>query len=162
RTIAVAIGAEFKGSLADAMAGDNILGYSIEGIRCAFRRHAKPCISGEKAMASNKRDGELFRQYVNSLVQSPRNRFRMRDCDSLDRYTMVAALACNDLDDVWFSEKQFTILGEMALTMYDAVAFYKHRSEGEIHNTFAYMSEDLRVKAFWREVLWALDATSAR
>ncbi|KAJ7503338.1 hypothetical protein B0H11DRAFT_1906389 [Mycena galericulata] len=48
--------------------------------------------------------------------------------------------------------------------MYDAVAFYKHRAEGEVHNTFAYVPEDLRVKAFrqCREVLWALDATSAR
>ncbi|KAJ7503336.1 hypothetical protein B0H11DRAFT_2357469 [Mycena galericulata] len=113
RTIAVATGAELKGSLVDVMAGDNFLGYSIEGILAALfegtSNHAYYAreyrcallIMGEKA--SNRRDGELFRQYANSLVQSPRNWCRMRDCDSLARYTLAAALACNDLDDVWFS-----------------------------------------------------------
>lgn len=43
--------------------------------------------------------------------------------------------------------------------LYDAVAFYKHRSEGETNTTFAYMPPDLRLNAFRtaREVLWALD-----
>lgn len=47
----------------------------------------------------------------------------------------------------------------MGDVLYDAVAFYKHRSEGETNNTFAYMPTDLRLKAFHtaREVLWALD-----
>lgn len=47
----------------------------------------------------------------------------------------------------------------MGDVLYDAVAFYKHRSEGETNTTFAYMPPDLRLKAFHtaREVLWALD-----
>lgn len=51
-------------------------------------------------------------------------------------------------------------LCEIGDTMYDSVAFYKHRSEGETNSTFAYMPPDLRVQAFrqCREVLWALDA----
>ncbi|KAJ7843316.1 BcABA3 [Mycena olivaceomarginata] len=107
--------------------------------------------------ASNRRDSELFRRYVNSLAHSPKQWFRMRDCDALARFTIAAALACNDLDDVWLSEEQFDMLGEIGITLYDAVAFYKHRSEGETNSTFAYMPDDLRVKAFrqCREVLWA-------
>jgi hypothetical protein len=114
--------------------------------------------------ASNRRDSELFRRYVNSLAHSPKQWFRMRDCDALARFTIAAALACNDLDDVWLSEEQFDMLGEIGITLYDAVAFYKHRSEGETNSTFAYMPEDLRVKAFrqCREVLWALDVAWAR
>jgi hypothetical protein len=114
--------------------------------------------------ASNRRDGELFRRYVNALVQSPRHWFRMRDGDALARFTIAAALACNDLDDVWFSDEQFEILTEIGDTLYDAVAFFKHRSEGETNSTFAYMPPGLRVQAFHqcREMLWALDVAWAR
>lgn len=61
----------------------------------------------------------------------------MRDADALARFTIAAALACNDLDDVWLSEDQFELLTEIGDTCYDAVAFYKHRSEGETNSTFA-------------------------
>ncbi len=57
-------------------------------------------VTGDKA--SGRRDGEFFRRYVNSMSTSPRWWFRVRDCDSLARFTIAAALACNDLDDVWF------------------------------------------------------------
>ena len=52
----------------------------------------------------------------------------------------------------------------MGDVLYDAVAFYKHRSEGETNTTFAYMPPDLRLKAFHtaREVLWAFDVASRR
>lgn len=47
------------------------------------------------------------------------------------------------------------------MTMYDVAAFYKHRVEGETHNTFAYAREDLalRKECFHRcrELLWRLD-----
>lgn len=87
----------------------------------------------------------------------------MRDCDALVRYTMACALVSNDHDDVWFTEEQLQILSEIFITLYDAVAFFKHRSEGETNNTYAYMPENLRVKAYRqsREILWALDATWA-
>lgn len=45
-------------------------------------------------------------------------------------------------------------------SQYDAVSFFKHRSEGETNSTFAYAPADLRIAAYrqCREVLWALDA----
>jgi len=108
----------------------------------------------------DRRGGELFRRYVNALARSPRQWFRMRDGDALARFTIAAALACNDLDDVYFSDTEFEILTELADTLYDAVAFFKHRSEGETNSTFAYVPSELRIHAFHqaRETLWALDA----
>ncbi|KAF5352160.1 hypothetical protein D9758_009192 [Tetrapyrgos nigripes] len=174
RTIIIGIIAEFHGSLVDVAAGDNVLGYSLKGTLAALFEgtpgHEDMCrefrsfllITADKA--SGRRDGELFRRYVNALVQSPRHWFRMRDCDALARFTIAAALACNDLDDIWFTDDQFEMLSEIGDTLYDAVAFYKHRSEGEINNTFAYMPENLRINAFRRarETLWALDVAWAR
>ncbi|KAJ6489436.1 hypothetical protein DFH09DRAFT_1377516 [Mycena vulgaris] len=174
RVTVVGIVAEFKGSLVEVMKGDNILGYSLSGILTTlFRGTPKHedmarefrsfiLISADKS--SNRRNGELFRRYVNSLAQSPSCWFRLRDCDGLARFTIAASLACNDVYDLWFSEEQFGMLIEIAITMYDAVGFYKHRSEGEVHSTFAYMPHDMRVKAFrqCREVLWALDTAWAR
>jgi hypothetical protein len=71
------------------------------------------------------------RQTKPAIAKSPRQWFRMRDTDALIRYTIGAALACNDLDDVWYTEKQFEMLDELGATLYDGVAFFKHRSEGE-------------------------------
>jgi hypothetical protein len=87
----------------------------------------------------------------------------MLQCDALARFTIASALACIDLDDVYFSDTQFDILCEMGIVMYDGVAFSKHRSEGETNTTFAYMPQDIRIQAFrqCREVLWALDAAWA-
>ncbi|KAF7349846.1 Alpha-ionylideneethane synthase abl3 [Mycena venus] len=174
RIIVMGTIAEFKGSMVDVTAGDMILGYSLsstlatlfEGTPCHadMAREYRTFLLITADKASNRRDSELFRRYVNSLAQSPRQWFRMRDCDALARFTIAAALACNDLDDAWLSEEQFNMLGEIGITLYDAVAFYKHRSEGETNSTFAYMPDDLRVRAFrqCREVLWALDVAWAR
>lgn len=114
--------------------------------------------------ASDRRHGELFRQYVDALARSPRQWFRMRDADALARFTIASSLACNDLDTIWFTDAEFEILSEIGDTMYDAVAFYKHRSEGETNSTFAYMPQSARVEAFRvaRELLWALDVAWAR
>ncbi|KAF5339287.1 hypothetical protein D9758_013336 [Tetrapyrgos nigripes] len=56
------------------------------------------------------------------------------------------------------------MLTEIAVTLYDSVAFYKHRAEGEINSTFAYIPEDVRTDAFRRarETLWALDVAWTR
>jgi hypothetical protein len=74
---------------------------------------------------------------------------------------MAAALACNDFDDVWFSEDEFEILSD---TLYDAVAFHKHRAEGETNSTFAYAGNELRKECYRRcsEILWELDVAWAR
>jgi hypothetical protein len=99
---------------------------------------------------STRCDERLFRRYVSSLAQSSRQWFRVRDTDGLVHFVLAAALACCDLDDVWFTEDEFEILAEMVVTLYDsgAVAFYEHRAEGETHSTFAYMPVELRIKSF--------------
>lgn len=115
-------------------------------------------VSGDKS--SGRRHGEVFRHYVNVLAHSPTRWFRLRDTDALCRFTIAVALACSDLDDVWLTDEQFDLLAEIGDTMYDAISYFKHRSEGETNTTFAYAPADLRVAAYrqCREVLWALDA----
>lgn len=126
-------------------------------------REYRSCILISSDKASSRQHGELFRRYVNALAKSPRQWFRMRDADALARFTIAAALACNDLDSVWFTDDQFEILTEIGDTLYDAVAFFKHRCEGETNSTFAYVPMRLRVQAFQqcRELLWALDVAWA-
>ncbi|KAK1975069.1 BcABA3 [Colletotrichum cereale] len=174
RIIVMGIIAEFKGSLVDVTAGDDILGYSLDSTLAALfegtaghelmAREYKTFLLITADKSSGRRDGELFRRYVDALTLSPRHWFRLRDCDALARFTIASALACNDLDDVWYTDEQFEILTEMGDTLYDAVAFYKHRAEGETNSTFAYMPEDQRVTAFarCRETLWALDVAWSR
>ncbi|KAH7122020.1 hypothetical protein B0J13DRAFT_648154 [Dactylonectria estremocensis] len=174
RTIVMGIVAEFRGDLVDVTAGDNILGYSLDGTLAELfegtpghedmAREFKTFLLITSEKTSHRRDGELFRRYVNTLASSPKVWFRIRDCDALARFSIAAALACNDLDDVWYSDDELDILCEIGDTMYDAVAFYKHRSEGETNSTFAYVPEDARIQACHvaRELLWALDVAMAR
>lgn len=90
-------------------------------------------------------------RYVNLLGRSPNIWFRARDC---------AALCANDIDDPWFTEEQLQVLSEIGVTFYDTVAFFKHRAEGEVGNTFAYLDPELRGETHGRarEVLWSFDA----
>lgn len=88
RTIIIGIIAEFKGHMVDVSAGDDILGYNLQevldGLFQDTTGHEDMCreyrsfllITSEKT--SEKRNGELFRRYVNSLANSPRGWFRMR------------------------------------------------------------------------------------
>ncbi|MEU9243305.1 hypothetical protein [Streptomyces sp. NPDC048385] len=174
RIIAVATLAEVHGSLVDVTAGDQLLGYDLgELLETLFsgtpghRDMARECranllISAEKSSARH--GSELFRRYAHAVVRSPHDWIRIRDCDALARFTIAGALACNGLRDAWFSEDEFHILAGLGDTLYDAVAYYKHRAEGETNNTFAYAGAELRDDCFrrFREVLWALDATTAR
>jgi hypothetical protein len=174
RLFIIAYFTEFHGKTVDVLVSDNVLGYSVSGlldtlfqgtpIRENMAREFRCGLLVIAEKASNRRNGELFRRFANSLAQSPAQWFRMRDCDGLTRFAIIATLACNDVLDECFSQEQLEILSEIALTMYDAVAFYKHRSEGEVSNTFAYMPVDMRVKAFrqCREVVWALDVAWVR
>ena len=106
----------------------------------------------------------LFRRYSVALSKSPWQFFRMRDTDALARFTIGVALVCNDLDHIWFTNDQFDIMAEIGNTMYDGISYWKHRSEGEINSTFAYVPETKRVMAYHkcREALWALDVAWAR
>jgi len=88
RTIIIGIIAEFKGHMVDVSAGDEILGYDLQevldGVFKGTVGHELMCreyrtfllITSEKT--SEKRNGELFRRYVNSLATSPRWWFRLR------------------------------------------------------------------------------------
>ncbi|EMD88486.1 hypothetical protein COCC4DRAFT_45899 [Bipolaris maydis ATCC 48331] len=174
RTIVVGIIAEFRGSLIDVVYDDRILGYSLTEVLNALCGgtvgHAEMCreyrcfilISSQKS--SDQTNTMLFRRYSNALSKSPWQFFRMRDTDALARFTIGAALACNNLDHIWFTAEQFDIMAEIGNTMYDGVAYYKHRSEGEVNSTFAYVPESKRVSAFHkcREALWALDVAWAK
>ncbi|TLD10184.1 hypothetical protein PgNI_05380 [Pyricularia grisea] len=174
RTIIIGIIAEFRGELVDVAASDSIMGcYSLTAVLDALFegtpghqlmvREYKTFLLVTSEKTSNRRDSELFRRYVNGLATSPRHWFRMRDCDALARFSLAAALACNDIDNVFPTDEQFELLTEIGDTLYDAVAFYKHRSEGETNNTFAYVPADIRIQAFRvaREMLWALDVAYA-
>ncbi|PYH33917.1 ABA 3 protein [Aspergillus neoniger CBS 115656] len=170
--IIMGIIAEFQGTMIDVTAGSKILNLDPDEV-LAELFHGTPghldmareyktflFITSQKVSHAN---SELSRRYVNALVSSPQQWFRMRDCDALARFTIASALACNDLLDIWFTDAQYDILCEIGDTMYDAVAFYKHRSEGETNSTFAYMPEDHRIEAFHRarQVLWAIDLAMA-
>ncbi|EAT89295.1 hypothetical protein HBI56_025150 [Parastagonospora nodorum] len=173
RIIVIGTIAEFRGRLVDVMSGEDMLGYNLDEVLATLfmgtRGHAEMAreyrsfllITADKT--SDRREDRLFRRYVNALAHSPRQWFRLRDADALARFTIAAALACNDLDDMWFTEQQFEVLCEIGDTLYDAVAFFKHRSEGETNNTFQYSPSELRVPAVrrCREVLWALDCAWA-
>ncbi|KAM7204747.1 hypothetical protein V8F20_003531 [Naviculisporaceae sp. PSN 640] len=109
----------------------------------------------------DRKNSTLFYHYVSALAESPRSWFRIRDADALARFTAAAALTCNDVvsPHLWFNEAQWKILSELAVTLYDSVAFIKHRAEGETNSTFAYVPPSIRTEANRqaREVLWALD-----
>ncbi|MCS7483825.1 hypothetical protein ACFFQW_38450 [Umezawaea endophytica] len=174
RIIVIGIIAEFRGRLVDVTVDDNVLGYDLDELlaivfagtpgheEMAREYRSFLLITADKS--SGRHDSELFHRYVNALAHSPKNWFRLRDCDALARFTIAAALACNGLDDSWFSEEEFQILAELGDTLYDAVAYYKHRAEGETNSTFAYVGHEVRNESYrrYREVLWALDAASVQ
>ncbi|AEK46506.1 hypothetical protein RAM_40195 [Amycolatopsis mediterranei S699] len=174
RIIVIGIIAEFRGGLVDVAAGDNLLGYDLDELldtvfagtpgheEMAREYRTFLLITADKS--SERCNSELFRRYVNALTRSPKDWFRLRDSDALARFTIAAAMACNDITDTWFSEEEFQILTELGDTLYDAVAYYKHRAEGETNSTFAYVGHELRAESYrrCREALWALDVAWAR
>jgi len=174
RTIIIAIIAEFRGDLIPENGSKNVAGYDLDELLkilfCGTTMHEDMSrefksfllISTEKS--GNRLNSELFRRYLNAVVKSPQSWFRLRDCDALARYTIASALVCNDHNEDPFNEDQWQLIAELGDTLYDAVAFYKHRAEGETNNTFGYVGGDMRVESYrvYREVLWALDAAWAR
>ncbi|KAF2754940.1 hypothetical protein EJ05DRAFT_494378 [Pseudovirgaria hyperparasitica] len=157
RIIIMGVIAEFKGSLVDVTAGDNILGYNLQEV-------LDDLFAGTADYENMCREYRSFLLITADKSSNRRNGFRMRDADALARFTIASALACNDLDSVKLSDGEYEILTEIGDTLYDAVAFFKHRSEGETNSTFAYMPSDKRITAFHqaREVLWALDVALSR
>ncbi|KAL6173912.1 Molybdenum cofactor sulfurase [Exserohilum turcicum] len=173
RIIIIGIVAEYKGDMIDVAGSDEVLGYNLSCVLAQLfggtrihkdmAREFRCFLLVTSDKASSRGGGLLFRRYVAALAKSPRQWFRMRDTDALIRFTIGAALACNDLDNVWYSEEELEILDELGATLYDSVAFFKHRSEGETNSTFAYVPDSMRIHAFHqcREALWALDVAWA-
>ncbi|KAJ6786774.1 hypothetical protein PWT90_10765 [Aphanocladium album] len=173
RIIIIAIIAEFRGDLVDVAESDEILGYDIQDLidtifkgspgHTEMGRELRAFLLLTAEKSSARRGSVLFQRYVDSLATSAEDWLRMRDTDALARLTFIAALRCCDYDNVWFNEGEMKILAELGSVLYDAVAFFKHRAEGEIHETFAYAGPDIRAQAYhqYREVLWALDAAWA-
>ncbi|KAG9250655.1 uncharacterized protein F5Z01DRAFT_665596 [Emericellopsis atlantica] len=169
KTIVIAVFAEFRGDLIPQDGRSSILGYDLEGLldtlfhgtgmRNAMSREFRAFLLMSVEKSSMRLDSELFRRYLHALADSPESWFRLRDCDALVRFTIISALSCNQYKDPAFSEEQWCLIGEIGCTLYDAVAFYKHRAEGETNSTFAYFEADARVKLFklYRMLLWALD-----
>ncbi|KAB5585819.1 hypothetical protein GE09DRAFT_1277277 [Coniochaeta sp. 2T2.1] len=176
RLIIVGIVAEFNGSLVDISHSDAVLGYDLTALFAVLFPSSSPLCdamardyrtfiltTGEKT-TGRQSSSELFRRYASALAESPRTWFRIRDADAIVRFSLAAALACNDVtEEVWFADEQLQVLAEVGCTLYDAVAFYKHRAEGETNDTFAYVDPGLRAEAYRRarEVLWALDVAWA-
>ncbi|MGE7386273.1 hypothetical protein ACQKM2_12440 [Streptomyces sp. NPDC004126] len=173
RLCGVAVVAEVFGELVDVMSDGPVLGYDIDELLgilfggsalhddMAREYRASLLMSTEKS--SGRRDTELMRRYVDALAHSPRDWFRLRDCDGMFRFYIAAAIACDNSDD-WLSDEENSLIAEISDVLYDAVAFHKHRAEGEIHSTFAYADPELRTNAFraYREVLWAIDTAWSR
>ncbi|MFI5867308.1 hypothetical protein [Streptomyces sp. NPDC051546] len=171
---AIAIVAECSGDLLDIASEGPVLGYDLDELidtlfagtpgHESMAREFRGALLFMQEKTSGRRDTLLWHRYANALAYSPRDWFRIRDCDGLARFTMAAALACNDIDTDWPQEEEFRFLAELVLILYDTVAFYKHRAEGEICNTWAYADPSLRQEVYgqFREALWALDTAWSR
>ena len=174
RLTALTTVAEYRGGLVDV---DRILdpegvvlGYPVRrmlhelfagtGVEEEMALEYASSLWGMREKTSGRHSG-LYRHYIEALAASPAAYFRLRDCDAQVRLFIAAAVACNDLSPD-FSEAEYQAMAEIGMAMYDAVAFYKHRAEGEVCNAFAYCGPDLefRTAAFAaaRSTLWALDA----
>ncbi|WP_280465099.1 hypothetical protein [Nocardia brasiliensis] len=113
--------------------------------------------------ASDRRGSVLYLHYVDALANSAADYFRIRDCDAMIRFYIAAAIACNDSDN-WFTERENQTLAEIAVTLFDAISFYKHRAEAAVCNLFAYIDPELRAETYQvsRDILWSLDTNWAR
>ncbi|EHL02057.1 hypothetical protein M7I_2012 [Glarea lozoyensis 74030] len=118
RMIVVAVVAEFRGDLVDVMAGSDVLGYNLDDL-------VYTVFAGTPGEAGDLM-GREFRAFLLFTADKSGER---RSGELFRRLTLAAGLACNGLNDIWFTEEQFEILAEMSCCMYDAVAFFKHRSE---------------------------------
>lgn len=169
----IAIVAEVFGDLVDVLSDDRILGYDVDAlldtlfgdspVRESMAREYRASLLLMTEKSTGWRDTELMRRYVDALAHSPQDWFRLRDTDGMFRFYVAAAIACND-DNAWLTEDENRLLTEIGEVLYDAVAFHKHRAEGEIHNTFAYAGAEIRVDAYrsYRQVLWDLDTRWSR
>ncbi|PCD22281.1 hypothetical protein AU210_016071 [Fusarium oxysporum f. sp. radicis-cucumerinum] len=169
RTIIIAIVAEFRGDLIPKISSKSIIGYDVDELLNTLfggtsmledmSREFRTFLLMAAEKSRKQQDCELFGRYLNALAKSPQWWFRLRDCDTLARYTIASALACNGFREVPFDEEQLQLVAELSGTLYDAVAFYKHRAEGETNSTFGYVGSEMRVENYrdYQDILWVLD-----
>ncbi len=180
RIVIITVVAEFRGDLIDIVDNDrNILGYNLEvllatvfsglnpnvcrDLGCEIRNHL--LMSCEKT--DNRRTtSELFRRYANTPAIPPMHNFRLRDCGVLVRFTIAAALACNDLEYCYvaLSEHQLQIFGELGVVLYDGITYNKHhRAGGQVNRTFAFSdfeaNHQVHIHREYRKVLSAMDVS---
>ncbi|RAH54372.1 hypothetical protein BO85DRAFT_462063 [Aspergillus piperis CBS 112811] len=143
RLITISIISKFRGDLVDVVNNPRAIVLEFKSFLL---------VTSEKT-SHRRSNRKIFRRYMNALVSSPQQWFRMQDYNTLARFTITAGLAYT----------QYNILCKIGATMYDAVTFFKHQSEGETNSTFTYMPEDKRINTFHgvRQVLWALKVAMA-
>lgn len=173
RLVGIAVVAEYDGNLVDILADGPVLGFDLDeqlellfgsgAILDEMAREYRSSLLFMTEKSSQRRGSALFRRYADSLARDPADYLRIRDCDGLFRFYLAASIACNDSEN-WLTESENRCLGEMAVLLYDAAAFHKHRAEGEICNAFAYADPELRSMTYRinREILWALEPTWAK
>ncbi|MCC2280660.1 hypothetical protein LKL35_35450 [Streptomyces sp. ET3-23] len=174
RLLTINLVAEFRASAGDIAFGDLVCGYDIEEllgvvfgdtpVREEMSREYRGMLLLTAAKSGMSRHARLLSRLTEALANSPADYFRIRDCDFGSRFTFAGAMACNEVSGGWLSERENQILAEVAVGMYDAIAFHKHQAEGEICNVFAYSDPSLRPSVYrmYREALWALDTTWSR
>ncbi|KAK3347006.1 hypothetical protein B0T25DRAFT_613795 [Lasiosphaeria hispida] len=111
RLSVIGIVAEYNGEWTDITASSKMLGYDVDELLDTMPAW------GRGILINTRRDDDLFRRYVNHLVRSPKIWFRARDGDALIRFGLAAALSSNDIDNVWFTEDQLQVLGEICVTL---------------------------------------------
>ncbi|KAK4163880.1 hypothetical protein QBC43DRAFT_353974 [Cladorrhinum sp. PSN259] len=165
--------ADYDGSHVDLVSSDVVLGYDIGKLldtlfgQTAYHDsmsreyRAGVLFMAEKSNIKRRTSSPLFRRYINSISRPPGAwYYRARGCDMILLFIMYGALASAGYDhDISFSQQELDIICEIGIHLYDAVAFYKHRAEGETHNVFAYLDPVHRQETYRRarEVLWALE-----
>uniref|UniRef100_UPI00389B3B01 Sesquiterpene synthases n=1 Tax=Shimazuella kribbensis TaxID=139808 RepID=UPI00389B3B01 len=173
RLTALTTVAEYRGKLVDIdrllTPGEYVLGYPVRELldtlfagTSVYEAMLQEYASCLLFMAEKTRDhqSDLCKKYIEAIASSPSRYYRLRDCDAQVRLFIAAAVACNDLDPD-FTEMEYQAMAEIGITLYDAVAFYKHRAEAEVSNLYAYCGQDLEfrqeVYQTARSTLWALE-----
>lgn len=173
RLTIVTVVAEYRGELVDVSLirepGHTILGYDIGRLLDVLfdgtevhEDMSREYVSSLLFMThkSSGRQSDLLTSWIEALAAAPATYFRLRDCDGQGRFFIAAAISCND-STAWLTEEANRAVAEIAFSMYDSVAMYKHRAEGEVSNFYAYCGQDLPIRAeaytTARDALWALE-----
>ncbi|MFJ1709560.1 hypothetical protein [Kitasatospora sp. NPDC088346] len=158
RLTALTTVAEYRGRLVDVermlRPGGRVLGYPVRemldsvfagtSVGESMTREYASCLLLMAAKTGG-RHPVLHSRFTQALASSPELYFRLRDCDAQVRLFIAAAVACNDLDPS-FTEAEYRAMSELGMSLYDAIAYHKHRAEAEVCNLYAYCGPDLEFR----------------